>query len=178
MKEEWRAVIGYEGKYEVSNMGRVRSLDRMIICKDGHRHKMKGRVLRFNNRTYKMVQLCQEKGLYVHRLVAQAFIPNPNNLPCVNHKDENKYNNRVDNIEWCTQKYNVNYGSASEKSSKGYIHPARRIEQRTIYGELVNTYKSLGEAARQSGISGGNICECCQQKKGHYTAGGYKWNYL
>ena len=117
MIEEWRPVVGYEGLYEVSNTGQVRSLDRYVIDSLGHRKFYKGKVLSIvkNKNGYLLINLyCNEKNkkCLVHRLVAEAFVSNPDNLPEVNHKDEDKTNNRVDNLEWCNRKYNVNFGTA------------------------------------------------------------------
>ena len=117
MIEEWRKIVGYEGLYEVSSLGRVRSLDRY----DERNHFRKGKVLSPIKDTgdYLKVNLyCngKNKKCLVHRLVAQAFIENPDNLPEVNHKDEDKSNNRVDNLEFCDRKYNVNYGTAKIRS--------------------------------------------------------------
>ena len=117
MIEEWRPVVGYEGLYEVSNTGRVRSVDRYVVDSLGHRRFYKGKVLSIvkNKNGYLLINLyCNEKNkkCLVHRLVAEAFVSNPDNLPEVNHKDEDKTNNRVDNLEWCSRKYNVNFGTA------------------------------------------------------------------
>lgn len=113
MIEEWRTVVGYEGLYEVSSYGRVRSLDRYVKSSYGAYRLHKGKVLSPGVRPdgYLVVSL-QEKMFRVHRLVAGAFIPNPDGLPAVNHIDEDKTNNRVDNLEWCDSKYNNNYGTA------------------------------------------------------------------
>ena len=125
-KEEWRPVVGYEGLYEVSNTGQVRSLDKF----DSLGVFWEGKLLsKLKVRGYFMVKLRKDgiqKMCSVHRLVAQAFIPNPLDLPQVNHRDENKLNNRVDNLEWCTAKYNMNYGTARERTintkiKKGYV---------------------------------------------------------
>lgn len=181
LEEEWRPVSGYEGFYEVSNRGSVRSLDRIVIRKDGRSYLKKGRVLKptaSGKGPYYMVSLCNddsESVKSVHRLVATAFIPNPENLPVINHKDENKLNNCADNLEWCTQQYNLNYGSAREKISVGYIHPIVAVEQRDIKDNFIAEYKSIGEASRKTGINSSHICECC--KKINKSAGGYKWNY-
>lgn len=113
MNEEiWKPVVGYEGLYEVSSYGRVRSLDRY----DSKNRFWKGRILKLSDdgRGYLDVQLCSNgkvKHHLVHRMVAQAFIPNPDNLPQVNHRDEDKTNNRVENLEMCDAKYNINYGT-------------------------------------------------------------------
>ena len=115
-EEIWRPIVGYEGLYEVSSYGRVRSLDRY----DNKNHFRKGLIMKQNNdgRGYMSVILCLNgkiKKYLVHRLVAQAFIPNPDNLPEVNHKDENPENNSVTNLEWCDHSYNINYGTRKDK---------------------------------------------------------------
>ena len=117
MNEEiWRPIVGYEGLYEVSSYGRVRSLDRY----DSNNHFLKGRILKLcaDKDGYLNVGLSSNnkvKKYKVHRLVAEVFIPNPNNLPQVNHKDENPSNNRVENLEMCDAKYNSNYGSRKDR---------------------------------------------------------------
>lgn len=126
MTEEWRPIVGFEGLYEVSNTGRVRSLDRCSVNSLGRSVFIKGKLLKIYDNTlgYKFVSLVMDKHpspTYVHRLVAQAFIPNPLGLPQINHKDEDKSNNRADNLEWCTAKYNMNYGSRMEKTRETKI---------------------------------------------------------
>lgn len=118
-KRIWKDIPSYEGLYQVSNDGKVRSLDRI----DTLGRKRKGRILKqaFDKKKYKYVSLCKDnksKALKVHRLVAMTFIPNPNNYPIINHKDENPSNNHVSNLEWCTYKYNSNYGTRNERLSK------------------------------------------------------------
>ena len=119
-KEIWRPVVGYEGLYEVSNFGRVRSIDRIVPYKNGGVQFKRRKILsqKTDKDGYKHVTLCVNNKLktyMVHRLVAIAFIPNPLNLPQVNHKDENRTNNYVGNLEWCDAYYNRNYGTCPSK---------------------------------------------------------------
>ena len=106
MEEVWKDIEGYEGLYEVSNFGRIKSLRTGKIMKPSINRGYLKCILQ-NDGKYKMY--------YVHRLVIQTFIPNPDNLPEVNHKDEDKTNNKVDNLEWCDHKYNTNFGTRNEK---------------------------------------------------------------
>ena len=109
----------------------------------------------------------------IHRLVAQAFIPNPNNYPCVNHKDENKRNNLLENLEWCTNKYNSNYGNAIEKTQQKRRKRVVQIDKTS--NKIVNIFNSLTEAEEHTGILQGHISSCCTGKR--KTTGGYKWRY-
>ena len=128
-EEIWRDVVGYEGYYEVSSYGNVRGLDRQIDTKHGGRF-VKGKQLRLHKSIdgYVSVDLSANgvaKSQLVHRLVAQAFIPNPNNLPCINHKDEDKHNNYVGNLEWCTYAYNNDYSKVSERAAE--VHRGKHL---------------------------------------------------
>lgn len=133
MEEIWRPVEGYEGYYEVSNLGRVRGVDRVILDSGGRHQFKKGSELKLrkDRQGYVIVSLSMNRHYItkcVHRLVSEAFIPNPNNLPQVNHKDEDKSNNVVTNLEWCTSKYNANYGGRNRKFietniKSGYWNP-------------------------------------------------------
>lgn len=114
MQETWKDIDDYKGLYQISNLGRVKSLNRVVIKKNGVHHPFKEKILscEINNKGYIMVALCKNtkiKLFSVHRLVAKAFIPNPNNLSQVNHKDRNKENNHVNNLEWCTQSVNMQH---------------------------------------------------------------------
>lgn len=178
MTEIWRDIKDYEGLYQVSNFGSVKSLN--------YNHTGKEKILSTGKVSggYLSVQLYKNgkgKMYSVHRLVAQAFIPNPLNLPQVNHKDENPSNNHVDNLEWCDQKYNNNYGTRLQKVSdifKGknntvHSKPVLQIDIET--NEVIKEWPSMGEVERQLGIFYQNISCCCRGK--YKQAGGYKWKY-
>ena len=132
--EEWRSIPGYEGLYEVSSYGRVKSLEKSYIKKNGIMdHKPEIILSPKNNGTgYFIVCLYKNKThkyYLIHRLVALTFIPNPDNLPCVNHLDEDKTNNRVDNLEWCDHKYNMNYNDVLKRRSQ-------RMKENGIYEKI------------------------------------------
>lgn len=165
--EQWRNIKGYEN-YQVSNCGRVKSLN---YNKTG-----KERILKAgNNNGYLFVYLCKngrKKKHWIHRLVAQAFIDNPDNLPCVNHKDENPSNNCIENLEWCNHIYNINYGTAPQRMSQNH---KKVVYQYSLDGELIAEYPSVKEAAQQLGYSKGNLSNACTGR--YETAYGYKWAY-
>ena len=179
MIEEWRTIVGYEGQYEVSSYGRVRSLDRY----DKMNRFWKGRILNLHTGTggYLFVGLSSngnEKNYLVHRLVAQAFIPNPNNLPQVNHKDENKANNAAENLEWCNKTYNENYGSKKEREIKtktlnNRVNGHKKIIQYDLDNNFLKEWNSLTEASNILNISIGNISSVINGKR--HQAGGYIW---
>lgn len=142
---------------------------------------------------YESVELFNEYGsrrILIHRLVAQAFIPNPNNWPQVNHKDENKKNNNVNNLEWCTAKYNMNYNDGVKRrtAKRDYTNPvfaqnaringakrSKPVIQINKSGCFVNSFSSGAEASRCTGINQAHLLECCAGKR--KTAGGFIWKY-
>ena len=178
-EEEWRDIKGFEGLYQVSNLGNVRSLDRWVVDKIGRKRLFEGKMLtsRLTIWGYLSVGLGIShtrivKNHPIHRLVAEAFIPNPNNHPCVNHKDEDKTNNRVDNLEWCTYQYNINYGTCIERRSK---KKKKKVNQYTKDGVFIKQWDSPKDAADYLGISAFHIYSVCSGKR--KKAGGYIWRY-
>ena len=172
-EEVWKPIAGYEGSYEVSNHGRVKSLDRLIYRNESKPSMHKGRILKdkYNYRGQgkgaKIVDLYAQgvkTGHLVHRLVATAFIPNPDNLPCVNHKDENPSSNHVDNLEWCTHKYNTNYGTNIERLRKQKEHKCKPVILIDDYDRIIERFASLHEASRQLKIYRSDISDVCNGK--------------
>ena len=177
--EEWRDIKGFEGKYMVSNMGRVKSLNYRRTGKEGI---MKGVA---DGHGYLYVKLCKDgkdKKCWINRLVAQAFLENPNNLPEVNHKDEDKTNNCVENLEYCSKSYNINYGTRNKKagkriSEKNTNNPklSKPVIGINKVSGLILEFPSAMEAERCTGINNGNITKCCKGKVN--SAGGHIWFY-
>lgn len=175
IKEIWKDKKDYEGHYQVSNCGRVKSL-RRLVTNQYNSFYIEEKILKpkKDRYGYLYVNLYKnniKKVYQVHRLVAEAFIDNPDNLPQVNHRDENKLNNNVDNLEWCTHEYNINYGTRNKKVSKKLSKP---VLQYTLDGEFVREWKSTMECGR-NGYNQGHIVNCCQGK--HKTHKGYIWKY-
>lgn len=178
MEEIWKDVKNYEGYYQVSNFGNVRSVDRIVISSNGKSYPLKGKILKMEKGVngYLFRILCKNgktENALIHRLVAEAFIQNLNNLPEVNHKDENKANNCVENLEWCSRLYNMRYGTATQRRVKKLSKPVLQLDTNT--GQVISEYPSTAEAARQLNIHQGNISNCCIGKQ--KTAYGYKWRY-
>lgn len=176
MKQEiWKDIEGFEGLYQVSSLGRVRSLNRVVELDDGRKIPKQGKILkeRITHNGYTRVQLGENKDRYIHRLVASAFIPNPDKLPQINHKDENKRNNCVENLEWCTNKYNINYGTAKERISEK--HSTRPIRQFAMDGRLIAEYKGVIDAVHKTGYKESPIRQCCDHKT--HTSYGFVWEY-
>ncbi len=180
MEEIWKPVVGFEGAYEVSNLGNVRSIDRIRNAAYGASAKIRGRMMAIRKNTnndYLLVRLVKDGRTHhclIHRLVAMAFLPNPLNLPEVNHRDEDKQNNTCTNLEWCSRKYNINYGTARERTTK---KRSFEVIQYSLIGGEIKRYTSAREAARAIGKSQAPISKCCVGSHGYRTAYGYVWRY-
>lgn len=177
MEEIWKDIVGYEGLYQVSNLGRVRSLDRYVLHKQSVRKLHKGCIMNpYRITGYPAVHLSkdgQKKGFLVHRLVATAFIPNPNNLPEVNHKDESRTNNIVDNLEWCTVLENNVYGTKIERQTAKIRKP---VLQYDLSGNFIKEWQSAVAAEREiAGKFTSAIMKCASGT--NKTAYGYIWQY-
>ena len=192
MKNEvWKPVVGYEGLYEVSNTGKVRSLDRLCKHSSGKTLKVVHGCILKNivlSSKYHMVNLSKDgimQPSLVHILMMKAFVPNPDNLPQINHKDENPSNNFIwvnedgsidlekSNLEWCSAKYNTNYGTCIKRRTD---KRRRKVNQYTADGVFIRQFDGVPSASKHIGVCAGNIYSCCEGKIHH--AYGYTWRYV
>ena len=180
MNEIWKDIPHYKGLYQISNFGKIKG-------RYGHTTK----AFYYTNSGYLMFNLTKNKRIekkYIHKLVAEAFIPDRTNFKStpyedrtqidldkleVNHKDENKQNNCVDNLEWCTHKYNCNYGTRAKKASEKI---SKKVAQYNLDNVLIKIYKSGLEAKKKTKINNTSISRCCYNKQ--YTAGGFRWRFI
>ena len=172
MEKLWKEIPGTDGKYLISTDGEVMAISRRV--KFGHVYRWtKTKLLtpRDNGKGYLELEFLG-KHHYIHRLVAEAFIPNPYNFPCINHNDENKENNRVENLEWCDYSYNTNYGTRTKRAKE------KRFSDRFVVINLDtgDVYQTPKDASRATGIHNDSISRVCKGKS--KTAGGYRWRYL
>lgn len=183
MEEIWKNIEGYEGLYECSNYGNIKSLAMDVKMPNGGLRHYDERILkpRVDKYGYLYINLSKNgkiKTFKIHRLVAQTFLDNPNNLPCVNHKDENKLNNIPENLEYCTVAYNNSYGTRTERMKRfGKNHHRSKsilqIDKDT--DEIIREWDSGMDIQRELGYSQTNISACC---RGIYNqAYGFKWRY-
>ena len=179
MKEQWKAVKGYEGIYEVSSLGRVKRLahwknqDTTRAYKTYKYKMLDEKILKpCTASRYSCIQLSRDRKIttrLVHRLVAEAFIPNPDNLPEVNHKDCDGHNNSLCNLEWCDRKYNINYADRTAKAAKA-------CEKKVICVETGREYDSVTKAAKATGILKARISAVCRGDR--KTTGGFHWSFV
>ena len=189
MTEEWKDIEGYEGLYQVSNLGRVRSLDRYYTRphpRNGVPTKYFKRgteiVCHVHRNGYVEVMLKVggvKKNFMVHRLVAKAFVPGYFEGADVNHKDCNRQNNHADNLEWMTRRDNLKYSNGDTASAMEQIHRSQRkpIIQMTMDGEFIREWPSIHSAHLALGLDSKSISGACHQHYGTKTAGGYRWKF-
>ena len=186
MEEVWKDIEGFEGLYQVSNKSRVRSLDwyQTRYSRNGKEYLQlhKGRILktRLNPSGYPYVNLYKDGVMIsktLHRLVAIAFIPNPDNLPFINHKDENPANPSISNLEWCTPSYNVNYGTAIERQVEAFKINGGN-SKKVLCVETGEIFRSGREAADFAGVTPQAVCMALKHRNRCKKAGGYTWRYV
>ena len=159
--ETFVKIEGFE-KYEVSNLGKVRNIK-------------SGRILKpFPNRggylRHRLYGYDKKKNLPLHRIIATAFIDNPDEKPCVNHIDENKLNNDLSNLEWCTVRENIIHGTRTKRVAEKHF---KKVIQLDLNDNVLNEFESMGQAERETGVPRSNISRCCNGKR--KSAGDYKW---
>lgn len=194
MREEWKDITGYEGLYQVSNTGRVKSLERTVWTGRGYYKTLPERILKAckSGNGYLLVALCKDgkdKRHYVHRLVATAFLENPMGYKEINHIDENKQNNCMENLEYCSRLYNANYGTRNQRAgeklkgrkfSEETIKKIAESKKKPVYSidkesGLFTYWESAKEAGEVLGIDPSSIARCCKGKL--KSAGGFYWFY-
>ena len=189
--ERWKDIKDFEGFYKISDYGRVKRLGywrkylgRNQFTEFENNYYIKEHILRVKCDRYLRVQLyksTKENKFYsIHQLVAEAFIPNPENKPIVDHKDNNPLNNRADNLQWATYKENADYSwNRGRKKQYGIEHHSSKlIGQYDLNGNLLNTYYGSGEASRATGIRDVAIRQACKGGYGCKTRGGFIWKYI
>lgn len=172
MEEVWKDIEGFEGRYQVSNLGNVKSLN---YANRGYEQNL---VPKVNNCGYLWVELRgneKPKPMLIHRLVAEAFIENENGYPIINHKDENPKNCSVDNLEWCNNSYNVLYSLRKEGRKRGTKHSRKKLLRISKDGAVTEISKNIAEFCKNNNFNEWSILQCCNGNR--KTAYGYKWKF-
>ena len=178
MEEIWKDIRGYEGLYQISNLGRIKSLPKWRV-KYGY-----GEIIlkqSIGKKGYKVISLNKNKKrkqYKVHRLIAEAFIPNPENKPQINHIDGNKLNNDINNLEWCTQNENIQhaYNTGLYKNySPPPVRQKRKIIQYSLDGQFIKYWIGIADTAKKLNCDYSNIVNCCRGKQ--KSAFGFIWKY-
>ena len=177
MENEWKSIVNYDGLYEVSANGEIKSVARILKDSKGNTRVWPERIMKQTKDKDGYFRVCLSKdgkctGKRVHRIVAEAFIDNPEKLPFINHKDENKTNNNYKNLEWCNAKYNSNYGNAIEKRVK-----SRRIPILAIKNNKILYFDSITDACRKLNLNHANVIGCLKNHYGRKTVKGWVFEY-
>lgn len=186
-EEIWKDIPGYEGIYQASSLGRIKACARIITYINGKIIHRKEKILSLIKSygqyyTIGLQKSGKHKTYNVHHLIALTFIDNPENLPCVNHKDEDKYNNRVDNLEWCSYSYNTKYNNNMRKkintrNINNSYGCEKKVYQYDLQDNLIKIWDSVKTINRELGYKVSNISSCCLGKTYRNHAYGYKWSY-
>lgn len=180
-QEIWKDIEDFVGSYQVSSLGRVKSVRRSVVYANGRVHIVEEKILSLRAGRKGYIYAClvdankKKHNKQVHRLVAKAFLANPDNLPQVNHINEIHSDNRVDNLEWCTSEYNLNYGNRNKIASDSR---GKDVLQLTLNGKFVCRHTGTRNAARALGLNpkcGANIASCAHHKR--KVAYGYNWEW-
>lgn len=185
-KEIWKDIKGYEGLYQASNLGNIKSLGRTFENKGSYSGycTTKDKILKPRpcSRYYKVALYkdSKRKDYLLHRIIAETFIENTENKPYVNHKDENCFNNNANNLMWCTHKENMNWGTRNKRIAlKNTNNPKRckKVIQYDLNGNFIKEYSSIKEACKELNIKNKHIGQCCKKHYGRKTVSGYKWEF-